>query len=150
MAIAKSGTKAFMEALQAGGDISMIGQFGVGFYSAYLVANTVTVYSKNNDDEEHVWHSNAGGSFKVFKSTTPTLKRGTRIVLKIKEGCEHFLIERTMRKLINKHSNFICFKIFILTEKEIEVPVEMTEDEKDETEEENETLAEDNEVVIEE
>merc|ERR1719262_983009 len=109
----------------------MIGQFGVGFYSAYLVADKVEVVSKNNDDKSYTWISEAGGSFTITESPDSGLKRGTRIILHLKEDMSEYLEEKRIKDLVKKHSEFIGFPVMLYTEKTTEKEVTDDDDEEE-------------------
>jgi len=151
--IAKSGTSSFLEKMTKEGDMNLIGQFGVGFYSVYLIADSVTVVTKNNDDDQMVWVSQADASFTVSKDPRGnTLGRGTKITMKVKEDATEYLEEDQLRTLIKRYSEFINFPIYLQTTKteEIEVPDEDAEKEekKDEGEAAVEKKEDDDEVDV--
>ena len=132
--IAHSGTRAFMESIQSGEkpDLSLIGQFGVGFYSAYLVAKNVKVISKSNGDAQHIWESNASGSFEIREDVDgPSIQRGTKIVLELKDDQLDYLEEKRISDIVKKHSEFCVFPVRCWTEREEEVEVVADTEEKD-------------------
>jgi heat shock protein beta len=132
--VAKSGTTNFLEAMAEGGDANLIGQFGVGFYSAFLVADKVTVTSKSNDDDtQHVWESTADASFSIVEDPRGnTLGRGSRITLHLKEDALDYLNEAKLKEVTGKFSQFIQYPIYVKVKKEIEAEDdEEEEDEKD-------------------
>jgi heat shock protein beta len=126
--VAKSGTTAFLESMgQNGEQMGLIGQFGVGFYSAFLVANKVTVTSKSNDDEQHIWTSTADAKFDVVKDPRgDTLGRGTRVTLHLKDDALEYLEQDKIKNLVKKYSEFINYPIYLYLSKEVhkEVPVD--------------------------
>merc|ERR1712054_6896 len=138
--VAKSGTTQFVEALTgAEGDMSLIGQFGVGFYSVYLVADKVQVTSKHNDDEQHIWESTADATFSVAADPRgDTLGRGTEIKLFLKEDASEFLEQSKLEDLVKRYSEFITFPIYLHKSKTETVEVPIDDDDEGEEEEEEE------------
>jgi len=148
--VAKSGTSAFMEAMASGGDMNLIGQFGVGFYSVYLVADRVRVVSKHNEDEQHVWESTADATFSVAEDPRGnTLGRGTEITLFLKEDAGEFVEQAKLKELIKRYSEFVTFPIYLRTSttETVEVPVE--DEVEDAVEEDEASTDEEDDMVVE-
>merc|ERR1719240_2291905 len=133
--IAKSGTSSFLEKLKEGGDVNLIGQFGVGFYSVYLVADKVTVRTKHNDDAQYIWESTADSSFTIKEDPEGnTLGRGSAITLHLKDDCKEFTEGDKIKELVKKYSEFISFPIYLKETKTVEKEVPVEEEEKKEEE----------------
>merc|ERR1711972_155857 len=132
------GTTNFLEAMAEGGDANLIGQFGVGFYSAFLVADKVSVTSKCNDDPvQHVWESSADASFTVVDDPRgSTLGRGTRVTLHLKEDAHDYLSEDKLKETAKKYSQFIQFPIYVKVKKEVDADAEEDDDDDDKDDEE--------------
>ncbi|KAK7859192.1 endoplasmin like protein [Quercus suber] len=138
--IAKSGTSAFVEKMQTSGDLNLIGQFGVGFYSVYLVADYVEVISKHNEDKQYVWESKADGAFAISEDTwNEPLGRGTEIRLHLRDEAGEYLEESKLKELVKKYSEFINFPIYLWATKEVDVEVPADEDDSSEEEESSES-----------
>ena len=138
--VARSGTSQFVEALAAGADVSLIGQFGVGFYSAYLVADKVRVVSKHNDDNQMIWESSADATFSIAEDPRGnTLGRGTEITLFLKEDATDLLDQDKLEEMIRRYSEFITFPIYLRKEKQEEVEVPVEDDEEDEVSDDSES-----------
>ncbi|XXG40321.1 hypothetical protein AAC387_Pa01g1067 [Persea americana] len=149
--IAKSGTSAFVEKMQTGGDLNLIGQFGVGFYSVYLVADYVEVISKHNDDKQYIWESKADGAFAVSEDIWhEPLGRGTEIRLHLREEAGEYLQEDKLKELVKKYSEFINFPIHLWASKEVDVEVPADEDESAEEEETSDSSGSEEEESAEE
>lgn len=146
--IAKSGTSAFLDQMAKGGDMSLIGQFGVGFYSVYLVADFVEVRSKHNDDDKQwVWQSRADGNFAISEDKGEPLGRGVEINIYLKEDAQEYLEENKLQTLVERYSEFINFPIYLYQSKEVseEVPADDEEVAADDDETEAGEDEEDNE-----
>merc|ERR1712224_823241 len=133
------GMTQFVEAVASGADTNLIGQFGVGFYSAYLVADKIQVVSKHNDDEQHIWESTADATFSVAEDPRgDTLGRGTEIKLFLKEDASEFLEQSKLEDLVKRYSEFITFPIYLHKSKTETVEVPIDDDDDDGEEEEGE------------
>lgn len=143
--VAKSGTTNFLEAMAEGGDANLIGQFGVGFYSAFLVADKISVTSKCNDDAvQHVWESSADASFTVVEDPRGnTLGRGTRVTLHLKEDAHDYLSEDKLKETAKKYSQFIQFPIYVKVKKEVDAEAEEDDDDKEDDEDKDDVEAKD-------
>merc|ERR1719162_96363 len=138
--VAKSGTTNFLEAMAEGADTNLIGQFGVGFYSAFLVADRVSVTSKCNEDPvQYVWESSADASFTVVPDPRGnTLGRGSRVTLHLKEDAHDYLSESKLKDVAKKYSQFIQFPIYVKVKKEVEAEADEEEDDDEDKEEKEE------------
>ncbi len=115
--IAHSGSKAFLKALSEGGqkNSNLIGQFGVGFYSAFMVAKSVKVYSRSwkKDEPAHVWTSDGSGSYEIEE--VEGQQRGTKIVIELKDDAHEFATEGRIKGILERYSAFVSFPVNLNT-----------------------------------